>query len=388
MSTPPSSITNSTVDPVILTASTVEEAVQIAASDQMAAGPDFITAYADYADVFEMPRQVHEWVAAQLIASVLNGKVWIEWGAKYPLDLWVLLLSGSGQGRNTATDVALSVIEEAKISGLVHKATWGSKAAFYQQLAETPKGLFVWPELSIALQTLKDPKFGGVKEWVTNCYDSLRVPDAVVYRKTGKKSDTPKIVFDSAPRMNILATSSSDWFIHNLEQADATGGFIPRWIPKQVGRSGRVISKPIAPNSQLLPGLASQLASIAFLEGTADLSAIESQYDQWYHEAKKRFDGQPNSSLAEPFFNRLRGQLLKLALIYEVSQSGTLHVTEAAFQRAVAVAAAAEETIFRLLLTGMTREGSEVEKMAETIRRAGAEGITRSKLTIAFQHTK
>jgi hypothetical protein len=363
--------------PLIVTPSSVEVAT-----------PDFISSYADYADVFEMPRQVHEWMAAQLIASALNGKVWIEWGARVPLDLWVLLLSGSGQGRNTATDVALGTIEEANIPGLLRKATWGSKAAFFQQLAASPRGLYVWPELSVALKTLNDPKFGGVKEWITDRYDNLRVPEAVVYRKTGKKSDTPPIVFNEAPRLNILATSSSDWFINNLEQADTLGGFIPRWLPKQVGKSDRVIPKPVAPDPALLPALAEQLASISSLEGHADLSAVETQYEEWYVEAKERFSKQPNSALADPFFNRLRGELLKLAVIFEVSESGTTTVTETAFKRAATVVTEAEETIVKLLPSGMTREGSELERMAEKIRSAGADGISKSELTRAFQHVK
>ena len=40
--------------PLIATPSTVEVAT-----------PDFISSYADYADVFEMPRQVHEWMAVK-----------------------------------------------------------------------------------------------------------------------------------------------------------------------------------------------------------------------------------------------------------------------------------------------------------------------------------
>lgn len=109
------------MNPIISTATTIEEAVRAAMSPEVSES-DFISTYADFADVFEMPRQIHEWVAAQLIASVLNGNVHIDWGAvTYPLDLWVLLLSGSGQGRNTATDVALNVIDVAKIPGLLHK---------------------------------------------------------------------------------------------------------------------------------------------------------------------------------------------------------------------------------------------------------------------------
>lgn len=246
----------------------------------------------------------------------------------------------------------------------------------------------MWPELSVALRTLNDPTFAGVKEWLTDRYDNLRVPDAITYRKTGRKSDTPPIVFDQVLRANILATSSADWFINSLEQADTTGGFIPRWLPKRVGKPERLIPKPVAPDEELLPALGERLASIAELAGNADLSEIEHLYNEWYGDAHARFEEQPNSALAVPFFNRLRGEVLKLAAIFEVSRSGTLRVTEHAFGRAVDVASEAEETIFQLLPTGMSREGSEVERMAERIRSAGAEGVSRSDLTRALQHVK
>jgi hypothetical protein len=371
------------------TVTTIEEASNTPKPAKPAAAFDFISTYADFADVFEMPREVHQWVAAQMIASVLNGNVQIPWGpVTYPLDFWILLLSGSGQGRNTATDVALEVMEAAQIKGLLHKTTWGSKAAFYQQVAESPRGLYVWPELSIALRTLNDPKFAGVKEWITDRYDNHRIPQSVTYRKTGKKSDTPPIVFNEAPRLNILATSSSDWFLNSLEQADTTGGFIPRWLPKRVGKSDRLIPKPQSPNRELLPVLGDELASISKLQGDADLSQVERLYEEWYRKASPRFEGQPNSALAVPFFNRLRGEVLKLAVIFQVSQSGTLKVTEQALKRAIAVVSEAEETIVEFLPSGMSREGAEVEKIAERIRSAGPAGMPRSALTKAFQHLR
>jgi hypothetical protein len=351
---------------------------------------DFISTYADYADVFEMPRYVHEWVAAQLIASILNKQgVRIEWGAAtYPFDLWVLLLSGSGQGRNTITDVAISVLETADLKGLVQATAWGSKVALEQQIAKCPRGLFMWPEFSVVLKMLSDPKFGGVKEWITDRYDNLRVPDAVIYRETGKKSDTPSIVHYEAPRLNILATSSRDWLINSLEQADATGGFIPRWLLMNVGRSEKLVPKPMRPDQGLIPVLADRLKSIEQLTKNADLTQIEQLYDTWYRLTYEEFKSQPNPELAEPFFNRIRGQLLKLAVIFEVSQSGTLTVRESAFNRAVAAISNARESIFELLPSGMNREGSEVEKMAAFIRGGKEKGVTRTELTTAFQHTK
>jgi hypothetical protein len=80
--------------------------------------------------------------------------------------------------------------------------------------------------------------------------------------------------------------------------------------------------------------------------------------------------------------------VLKLAVIFQVSQSGTLKVTEQALNRAIAVVSDAEETIIEFLPSGMSREGSEVEKMAERIRSAGPAGMTQSALTRSFQHWK
>jgi hypothetical protein len=238
------------------------------------------------------------------------------------------------------------------------------------------------------MRTLSDPRFAGVKEWITDRYDNLRVPDSVVYRTTAKKSDTPSIEFTEAPRINILATSSGDWFVNSLEQADTTGGFIPRWLPKQVGKPDRLIPKPQPTHRELVPVLSERLKSISKLEGHADLSEIEQPYEEWYTDTHGRFESQPNRSLAMPFFNRLRAEVLKLAVVNEVSESGQLHVTERAFRRAVDAASDAEKTIFELLPTGMNREGSELEKMAEKIRAAGGKGITKTDLTRSFQHVK
>ncbi|MGA2146394.1 MAG: hypothetical protein ABSH49_15680 [Bryobacteraceae bacterium] len=68
---------------------------------------DFISAYADYADVLEAPRAVHEAVAISILAAVLNPHVTIQYGAlPSTLDLWTLVLSGSGLGRNTLVNLA------------------------------------------------------------------------------------------------------------------------------------------------------------------------------------------------------------------------------------------------------------------------------------------
>lgn len=96
-------------------------------SENATAG-DFIERYADYADVFEAPKMMHSVVATQLIASILNrNDVVIPHGAsRYPLDLWVVLLSGSGHGRSTLVNVASPILAGADLGDLVRKADWGT----------------------------------------------------------------------------------------------------------------------------------------------------------------------------------------------------------------------------------------------------------------------
>lgn len=350
---------------------------------------DFIDGYAQYADVLEAPRQMHEAVATQLLATVLNQHVYIPYGAlKISLDLWVLLLSPSGMGRNTLVELARPVLEGADLTSVLRNTTWGSKQAFYQHIAEHSTGLFVWSELAAVLKNLSDARFAGVKEWLTDRYDNWNKPPTIGYRETGKKADTPPIVFQEAPRLNILATSSFEWFIGNLTQEDTTGGFIPRWALIRVEEPTRVIPKPRDLNSTLVQPLAEHLRRASNLRGVADLSLVEDTYAQWYVQARLRFWQQPNRALAMPFFSRMRALVLKLAVVYQVSQSVNLQVSPVAMQRAIDTACIAEQTIFPLLLTGMSREGSEVDKMAERVKQAGAEGLLRSELTSTFQYVK
>jgi hypothetical protein len=350
---------------------------------------DFISAYADYADVLEAPRRVHEAVAVSILAALLNPRVSIEYGGlSLTLDLWTLLLSGSGFGRNTLVSLAYPILDASEHRKLIRGTAWGSGPAIYQDLAQNPTGLAVWPEMSQILKTLSQSQFMGAKEWLTDRYDNTRVPDTLRYRASGQKPKTPDIEFLQTPRLNILATSSMEWLVASLVREDTTGGFLPRWFIEHVSEPSRVIPKPRKPDRQLVKPLADFLNEIGKLNGVADLSGVERQYAEWYHAAHHRFEQQPNRALAIPFFNRLRALVLKLAVIFEASASRSLVVSPLALERAVQHAGSHEQTIFALLPTGLTAEGLAVDRIEQKIRQAGAHGISKSQLTRSFQDVK
>lgn len=351
---------------------------------------DFIETYADYADVLEAPREMHEAVAEQLVATVLNRNgVTIPHGTlRYSLDLWTLLLSDSGGGRSTLIGLPGPILEKAGLTGMERDAHWGSLQALYQQVADNPTALWTWGEISERLRLLNQSQFAGGKEWITDRYDNFKPPAPITYRQTGKNKDTPPIGFTQAPRISILATSSEAWFFTNLLQEDSTGGFLPRWVPIRAKGLGKDVPTPKATHAALAEELATRLRQIAKLKGEPDLSEILDDYDRWYRETKRRFEAQPNRALAMAYFNRHRVHVLKFAVIYEVSASGSLKVSRAAWERAVLKAKRLEETIFGLLSTGMNSAGYALSRMEDRIRDAGADGLSLSALTLAFRHEK
>jgi hypothetical protein len=346
---------------------------------------DLIKEYVEYADVFEAPPEAHEAVALTTISAAANGNVWIQNGGQtVTLDKWTLLLSASGVGRNTLVSLLWPVLKEAGLEQLPRNTTWGSKQGFYQDLAENPTGFFVWEEVSAVLKALSDSKFGEAKQWLTNCYDNLRQPPDIKYRTGGEQSTHP-IVFNTAPRLSILATSSHDWFINNLSQEDSTGGFIPRWFLMDLPVLDRAIPVPKKPDERAIPNLADCLREVRDLKGAVDLSKVEEMYCDWYAPTRERFSEQSNPAVAMAFWNRHRVHLLKLAAIYAMAGAGGLVVSPAAMERAIGTARKAEETIFKLLPTGMSREGGAVDKLEQRIRAAGVPGLAKSEFTRAFQ---
>jgi hypothetical protein len=350
---------------------------------------NFIEDYVEYADIFEAPPEAHEAVAITAISAAANGNVWIRNGGQtVTLDKWTLLLSGSGVGRNTLVSLLWPVLKDSGLENLVRNTSWGSKQGFYQDLAENPTGFFVWEEVSSALKALSDSRFGEAKQWLTNCYDNLRTPADIRYRKTNLTQDTPPIVFGAAPRLSILATSSHDWFVNSLSEEDSTGGFIPRWFLIDLPALDRVIPTPKEPKIDAIPNLADCLREVRNLRGAVDLSKVQSMYADWYADTRKRFREQPNATMAEAFWNRHRVHILKLATIYAMSEGGNLTISPQAMDRAIAAARRTEATIFRLVPTGMSREGAAVDKLEQRIRLGGEMGLLKSEFTRAFQHIR
>jgi hypothetical protein len=225
-----------------------------------------------------------------------------------------------------------------------------------------------------------------VKQWITNLYDETTLPPTKVYRKVPGKENTPAIEFTKAPRTTFLGTSSYEWLLPNLSRVDASGGFLARWMIVFAPDIKKRIAFPKESDKALLVPLARRLKRISEMEGSADLSQVVEMYEQWYHQTADRFGDQKNRALAEAFCNRHRDHVLKLAVVFEMSQSGSLQATPRAMKRAIHYAAQMEEGLFKLLETGLDAEGYAVTEMTNCIRQAGNEGLHLSDLTKSYKN--
>lgn len=340
---------------------------------------DFISAYTDYADIAEIPREAHEATACQLIASLLNknGLSIVHQGnVVYTLDLWQILISESGGGRSTLLRGVKSLLRKAELQGVLKDSHWGSEAAMYQHFAENPHSFMVWGESSEMLGRINN--YGYCKAWLTDRYDDTDPPNDRTYRKTNIGRDTPDIKFPVPPRTNIMATSSEGWFFRNMKTDDSSGGFLPRWLLVRTGTSRDVSTVPEF-DLRKQSVLVEYLKRIDSIRGKADISQILPYYDDdaWYKPTKRRFLTQTDPTLGQIYFNRHRAHVFKLAVVYEVARSGSIIVSREAWDRAVATAKRLENILFDLLSTGMNERGWEINRIEDLIRDAGAKGIER-----------
>jgi hypothetical protein len=372
--------------------------------------PDFIDTYAECHDVIELHRDVHRAIAVGLLGAALNDKrIVIPNGAvTHTMDMWQIILTPSGGGRSTSFGFAEGLLESAGEywQGLVQKIDWASPQAMKQSFANNQAAFYMWGEFGEKMKKLKSSQFGGMLQWWTDRYDSFSIPDMVCHRKRDYQdqvdqadenmkvtvvANMPDIEFTFAPRSNFLASSSHEWFYNNIAQEDSFGGFIPRWMLWDIQGKSRSIPHPLPIRQELKAQLVRFLQKFqkTIKDGfQADFSAVGEQYVEWYRAAELRFKQQPNVGLSEAFWNRHRTHILKLAVIYEVSMSCSLKVSLAAWQRAVEMAKTLETTIFRMLQTGMDKEGFQHAKMMEFLLNKGADGCPWSHFSHVFERIR
>jgi hypothetical protein len=276
--------------------------------------------------------------ALALGASLLNRRVWVSQGNKrlHP-HLWCGLVAASGERKSTAVNLVANLLKrDAAYHSvcLASDSTWpalaprlgvevkpgsggepdwlGARLHCEQQPAGWLKGVgtLCIDELGGWLKTLNSQVNQGLRETLTGMYES---PPEIQ-----KETKTAGCHYIWRPCLTILAASTDTWLADNTSESDLKGGFLGRWLffvsagPDY--KLPRCDSADPDAEQRLLVGI-DRLKSVAGEVEVCDEAWAE--YAAWVK-------GLSVSERLASFRSRFENAALKVALIYEVTQGGSV----------------------------------------------------------------
>jgi hypothetical protein len=273
-----------------------------------------------------------------LAASLLNRRVWISQGSKrlHP-HLWCGLVAASGERKSTAVNLVKKILTrdtDYQAVCLASDSTWpalaprlgievkaglggerdwlGTRLHCEHQPPGWLKGVgtLCIDELGGWLKTLNSQVNQGLRETLTGMFES---PPEIK-----KETKTAGCYYIWRPCLTILAASTDTWLSENTSESDLMGGFLGRWLffvsPGPDYKLPRCDPSDPDAEQRLLAGI-DKLKSV---EGEVKMC------DQAWDEYAKWVKRLSVSERLASFRSRFENAALKVALIYEVTQGGTM----------------------------------------------------------------
>ena len=259
----------------------------------------FIDYYLDYASpLTDAPKDFHYFTALTIMASVIGNQVYIPFGdSRIYTNIWAVLLAPSSLYRKTtAINIGKKLLYRANSEAIFPNES--TPEALYDLLERTPQGLFVWSEFAGALANFERSYNVGLKELLTDLYDSF--PE---YKRKLKGKE----FIIKNPCINILTASAVDWFNSRIKEGDIKGGFLARFIYIPASQKTKRVGIPPEADISLGNKLVFMLQEYQKVSGKADISKIKSLYNDWLFEFEDSFANDGNRDYLSGFYTRLSG---------------------------------------------------------------------------------
>jgi hypothetical protein len=328
----------------------------------------------EYAEETEAPRQFWLWAGISTLASALQRKTWLFFGAEklYP-NIYVLLVGPPACRKNAPISFSKRILGELNVPVAADSS---SKRRFTSALDKTAAtdqcamSLVSSEFSSIFAVNLKE-----MVEVLTDVYDSQ---DTWKYETEGKGADKLYNVC-----VNCLAATTPGWIMDNLPQSAIGGGFTSRFVMVY----GDCVYKRVT--IPWLKGI-EDLGNVALVERQeklwralmSDLMHIHSDLIgpfEWDPEAFKLFDSwykrideklaQTQDERLHPFVGRMHTIALKVAMALRVGYSDELIITAPEVKAAVGL-------LDSVLLTasdafgghGRSKTGPDVQRVMNQVK--------------------
>jgi len=312
------------------------------------------------------------------LSTVIGKNIFIQWGDKklYP-NLYVCLIGQSSISRkSTSANIQKRLLREFNKNLLLPDQYSAEK--LISSLQKSPTGTFYIDEFGGFLQNCSNKSYlAGTIELLTELYEC-----PPIFRRSLQSQEYEV----ESPCLSILATSTLDWLMKNIQEKDIRGGFFPRFLFFISNQTGQPIPFPPPPNLELRQDMILELQEISRIKGQATVSgSAKARYEAWY--IQNFNDLQKEDSILTGAFTRLTDYCVKIALLYELSATKGLEISEDSMIRAIRLIKYLKNSLRNLITKEMTfsKEMEKQKKVFDIINKkpriSGSELLRISHLT-------
>jgi len=338
----------------------------------------FLNSYLKYScRMSDAPLLFNMFSAFSVMATCLSN-VFYQFGySKKRLNLWIIITAPTATFRkSTSTKTATHILRMASPNKdhTFFFPTDFSVEKILMEIAEKKEGLFAWDEFGGVMARFSKSYMNGAKEVFTELFEN-----AYFKRKLKKDED---VVIDN-PYINILSSTTFEWFENKVMAEDIEGGWLNRFIYVYVKKKIRTWAMPLFdsdPCEQIF--LRDKLAEFRLKKGELYFSDKAREiYSKFY----SNFENQLNDreSRVKNLYIRLPLYCLKFACLYTINEDiNASIVSEDNMRKAILLSewllnCSYEETSERFLTDNFYRINRLIYNR---VKRCGKKGIKREKL--------
>lgn len=330
---------------------------------------DIIELYLDYVSpTIDCPDIYNRASAILLIATLLARRVYFKFGTqKVYINIWAVIVAPSTTYRkSTSINIAKNIIRTF-YQDYLFPEEFSQEALMEYFKNSGSKGILVWSEFGAFLAASQKSYMAGIKEFLSDLYDC---PD---FKKRILKKDTYTI---EEPYINILTATTLEWFLRSIGESDIMGGFLARFIFIVATKKEKkpLIAFPELPDDEKLNKFLLHLDFANCMKGEATFDdECKDLYKKWITSHEEAIDKLNFNQTISGFFGRLGTTCLKLAVIFQISETQKIHVKANAMKRAINFVEQLKENIYKLLTDkiGFTKVEREKKKILELIQEKG-----------------
>lgn len=335
----------------------------------------WIEKYIEYAKNNEALPQFHLWTGLAVLGAVLRRNVEFSKGYyKVFPNLWVLIVAPSGMKKTTATSIGVSLLTKMDNVKILADKSSPEELAYSLSERENPndpeaQGVIFAPELANFMD--RRSHNDGLVQLLLRLADC---PDSWLYAtRSGGKVPLKNVA------VTVLAATANDLLYDCIPPLALKSGFLARFIC--VDGEGEPGIVPFSwKDASLESELLNELHTISLLKGQMRLPVkAQEWYVAWYFRHKARIAEEPLHRL-RAYFERKPDYLLRIAMIFAISETKVLEFTVRSFELAEKALTLLEPGLERIYSSvDATLMGKEQKKLLEMIQHAGGR-ITHSEL--------